>query len=33
MKNYTFSGLTRYWWVPLITGLICIGLGLSLIHI
>ena len=28
MKNYTFSGLTRYWWVPLITGLICIGLGI-----
>lgn len=25
-RNFTI-GLTRYWWVPLITGLICIGFG------
>lgn len=24
------NGVTRYWWVPLITGLICIGMGIWL---
>lgn len=28
MRNFTKPGLSRYWWLPLITGLICIGLGI-----
>ena len=29
MKNFVFEGgITRYWWIPLITGLVSIGLGI-----
>lgn len=29
MIRHTFlSGVTRYWWLPFLTGLVCIGLGI-----
>lgn len=27
LRNTFLSGITKYWWLPLITGLVCIGLG------
>lgn len=28
MRNTFLAGITRYWWLPLLTGLICLGLGI-----
>ncbi len=28
LRNRILAGITRYWWLPLVTGLVCIGLGL-----
>ncbi len=28
IRHNFLSGITRYWWLPLLTGLVCIGLGI-----
>ncbi|MBD5227223.1 MAG: hypothetical protein HDS67_04125 [Bacteroidales bacterium] len=28
LRNSFLEGITRYWWLPLITGLVCIALGI-----
>ena len=28
MRNSLLAGVTKYWWLPLITGLICLGVGI-----
>lgn len=27
LRNSFLAGITKYWWLPLITGLVCLGLG------
>lgn len=28
IRNSYLAGITRYWWMPLLTGLVCLGLGI-----
>ena len=28
LRSKILAGITRYWWLPLVTGLLCVGLGL-----